>query len=120
MVLSRADRFMAVQLIFESGFVDDGPVIAVIASAVNRFTQRGCYQLTCMLSLRQRFILVQRLAESVLDDVPDPGWELEPPANMQYSRTHEPSHLAHVAHFMGTVMQRRCHVGCGCWRARRC
>ena len=123
MMLSRTDRLMAVQLLFDSGFVEDGDVVAIIGSAINSLGGRGCYQLTvarpCLLTLRQRFILLQLLAESVLDDFPDPDMNLPPPENMIYARRWGHSHLAHVAHFMDPVMRRSCHIGCGCWRDTR-
>ena len=114
-MLSRTDRLMAVQLLFDSGFVDDRYVIALIGAAVNALNQRNLYGLTRVLTLRQRFILMRLLAESVLDDVPDAGWYLDPPENMHYARAHGHSHLAHVAHFMDPVTPRRCHVNCDCW-----
>ena len=115
-MMSRVERLMAVQLLFESGFVDDASVVEIIGASINALNCGNCYGLTQVLTLRQRYILLQMLAESVLDDVPDDGWHLDPPENMNSWRAHGHSHLAHVAHYMPAVMRRRCHVDCGCWR----
>ena len=63
---------MAVQLVFDSGFVDDVTVVGVIGDAISNWSPRNLYTLTRVLPLRQRYLLLQMLAESVLDDVPDP------------------------------------------------
>ena len=125
-MLSQHVRCAAVHLVFSSGFVADDDVVTLIGSAINDLGIHGNYgllRLMSILTLRHRYILLRMLAESVLDVFPDPGTDLPPPMNMQYDRTHESSHLAHVAHFMDPVMMRRCHVNCGCWwdtsRSRR-
>lgn len=105
--LSRAERFLAVSLVMD--FLPDEQVVAIAADAVNMFGQQDCHRLVERLTLRQRYLLLRMLAESILDVFPDP--EPENPAEGQ-----EHSHLAHVALFMPPVFMPRCHIGCGCWR----
>ena len=105
-----------VQILFSSGFVSNTDAVTIIGSAINALVLRDTHRLMNILTLRQRYILLRFLAESVLDAFPDPGTDLEPPMDMEYDRTHGSSHLAHVAHDMDPVMMRRCHVNCGCWR----
>lgn len=73
MGLSDTDRITAVQLVFDSGFVDEAIVVGIVGAAISNWNPRMCYMLICatVLPFRQRFILWQLLAETVLDDVPD-------------------------------------------------
>ena len=90
--------------------MDEADVVAITADGVNSIGEQQCHRLISRLTLRQRYVLLRMMAESVLDGLPprlDAGRPREILQGVQ---------LTHVAHFMPPVVMRRCHIGCGCWR----